>query len=178
MIFSYNNVCWHVLMNLVRHVQMAQSCWLPNSCSELLRGCPGFVFQTPWMPLIKVAFTKHYEWCITHLIRLENNMAGPSAPYTLLCWYPSSPLQRRAPVVGVPSFQMGATNVMIFSNLHGFCFSVTFYLFFRPSPAAYESRQTTGLIRAATAGLCHSQSNTGSQPHLRPTPQLPVMPDP
>ena len=66
-------------MNLVRHVHMAQCCWLPNSCSELLRGWPGFVFQAPWMPLIKAAFTKHYKRCTAHPDRWGNKMAAPSS---------------------------------------------------------------------------------------------------
>ena len=35
-----------------------------------------------------------------------------------------------------------------------------------------------GVKRAAAAGLSHSHSNTGSEPHLLPTPQLTAMPDP
>ena len=29
-----------------------------------------------------------------------------------------------------------------------------------------------GLIGTVAAGLCHSHSNAGSEPHLQPTPQL------
>ena len=42
---------------------------------------------------------------------------------------------------------------------------------------AYGSSQARGWIGAATAGLCHSHSNVGSKPHLRPTPQLAAMSD-
>ena len=35
-----------------------------------------------------------------------------------------------------------------------------------------------GLNRAAAASLCHSHSNTRSEPHLRSIPQLTAMPDP
>ena len=35
-----------------------------------------------------------------------------------------------------------------------------------------------GLIRAVAAGLRQSHSNTGSEPCLRPTPQLTATPDP
>jgi len=45
----------------------------------------------------------------------------------------------------------------------GFCF-----LLFRATPMAYGSSQPGGWIRATAAGPLHS--NTGSQPHLRPTP--------
>ena len=33
-------------------------------------------------------------------------------------------------------------------------------------------------IRATAAGLHHSHSNAGSEPHLRPTPKLTAAPDP
>ena len=35
-----------------------------------------------------------------------------------------------------------------------------------------------GRIGATAAGLHHSHSNTGSEPHLQPTPQLTAVPDP
>ena len=44
--------------------------------------------------------------------------------------------------------------------------------------AAYVSSQARGLIGAAAADLHHSHSNMGSEPHLRPTPQLTAMLDP
>ena len=56
--------------------------------------------------------------------------------------------------------------------------------FFFPLPlfkavfAAYVSSQARGLIGAAAADLHHSHSNMGSEPHLRPTPQLTAMLDP
>ena len=43
---------------------------------------------------------------------------------------------------------------------------------------AHEVSQARGVIRAVAAGLCHSYSNTGSKPHLRPTPQLTAILDP
>ena len=53
-----------------------------------------------------------------------------------------------------------------------------FLPFFRAAPAAYAGSQARGQIGAAAAARCHSHSNTGSKPHLRPTPQLTSMPDP
>ena len=51
--------------------------------------------------------------------------------------------------------------------------------FFRAAPAACGSSQTRGRIGVATAtGLCHSHSNEGSEPCLRPTLQLTATPDP
>ena len=49
---------------------------------------------------------------------------------------------------------------------------------FRASPAAYEGSQARGPLGAVAASLHHSHSSTGSEPHLRPIPQLMAMPDP
>ena len=48
---------------------------------------------------------------------------------------------------------------------------------FRAAPAAYESYQTRGQIRAAAASLCHSHSNARSELRLCSIPQLVAMPD-
>ena len=55
---------------------------------------------------------------------------------------------------------------------------VVFFFFVRAEPAAYGGFQATGLIRAVDAGLHQSHSNTRSEPHLLPTPQLEATPDP
>ena len=58
------------------------------------------------------------------------------------------------------------------------CFKTEFLLFFiyfllfRAAPTAYGGSQTRGPIGAVVAGLYHSYSNTRSEPHLQPTPQL------
>ena len=44
--------------------------------------------------------------------------------------------------------------------------------------AAYGGSQAMGVIGAIAASLCHSHSNTRSEPRLRPTPQLMATPDP
>ena len=49
---------------------------------------------------------------------------------------------------------------------------------FRAAPAAYGGSQPWGAIRAVAASLHHSHSNPGSEPCLRPTPQLLETPDP
>ena len=53
-----------------------------------------------------------------------------------------------------------------------------FFCFLRATLSAYGNYQAGGQIRAIPAGLCHSHSNVGSEPHLRPIPQLTAMPDP
>ena len=50
-----------------------------------------------------------------------------------------------------------------------------FLFFFRASPMAYGGSQARGPIRAVAAGL---HSNTGSELHQRPTPQLTAMLEP
>ena len=61
-------------------------------------------------------------------------------------------------------------------------FSFFFFLFWpfcllRAAPMAYGGSQARGLIGAVAARLHHSHSNSGSEPHLRPTPQLMAMLD-
>uniref|UniRef100_A0A8D0RRC0 Glycerophosphodiester phosphodiesterase domain containing 1 n=1 Tax=Sus scrofa TaxID=9823 RepID=A0A8D0RRC0_PIG len=53
-----------------------------------------------------------------------------------------------------------------------------FYFFCLAEPASYASPQARGRIGAIAAGLHHSHSNTGSEPHLRSTPQLTATLDP
>ena len=58
---------------------------------------------------------------------------------------------------------------------------LTFFIFFaisRAAPAAYGGSQARGLIRAVVTGLHQSHSNSGSEPHLQPKPQLTATPDP
>ena len=55
------------------------------------------------------------------------------------------------------------------------------FFFFLPfswaTPLAYGGSQAGGLAGAVAAGLCHSHSNSGSEPCLQPTPQLMAMLD-
>ena len=55
---------------------------------------------------------------------------------------------------------------------------IFFFWHFRATCVAYGSSQARGRIGAAAAGLHHSHSNMGSQPHLWPTPKLTATPDP
>ena len=59
-----------------------------------------------------------------------------------------------------------------------FFFFFFFWLLFRAAPVAYESSQVRGRIWATAAGLHHSHSDTGYEPHLPPTPQLTATLDP
>ena len=52
------------------------------------------------------------------------------------------------------------------------------FFFLYTTPVAYRSSQARRGIESAAAGLCHSYSNTRSQPHLQTMPQLAAMPDP
>ena len=54
------------------------------------------------------------------------------------------------------------------------------WFFFPPraAPTTYEGFQARGLIRAVATGLRQSHSNAGSEPRLRPTPQLMATLDP
>ena len=57
-------------------------------------------------------------------------------------------------------------------------FCLLSFVFFRAEPAAYGGSQAGGQIGATAAGLHHSHSNAGSEPRLRPTPQLTAALDP
>ena len=45
------------------------------------------------------------------------------------------------------------------------------------APVAYGDSQARGRMGAVAASLRQSHSNSGSEPHLRPTLQLTAMPD-
>ena len=73
--------------------------------------------------------------------------------------------------------------VLMFFLFFGFFFFFCLFAFSGPAPSAYGSSQDKGPIRAVAAGLPQSHCNTGSELHLRPTPQLMTytrltMPDP
>ena len=62
-------------------------------------------------------------------------------------------------------------------NRYKYLFTYLVFGLFRAAPEAYGSSQSKAQIGAVAAGLCHSHSNVGSKPRLRPTPQLTEMPD-
>ena len=51
------------------------------------------------------------------------------------------------------------------------------FAFSRAAPVACGSSQARGLIRTGATSLHQSHSNVGSEPCLRPTPQLTATPD-
>ena len=51
-------------------------------------------------------------------------------------------------------------------------FLLFFFLIFMPVPVAYGGSQVRGQIGAGAAGLHHSHSKAGSEPHLQPMLQL------
>ena len=57
------------------------------------------------------------------------------------------------------------------------CLIFTFRLF-RATLVSYGGSQARGRMGAAATGLYHSHSHAGSEPRLRPTPQLTAVPDP
>ena len=65
---------------------------------------------------------------------------------------------------------------LIFGCGISFCFVL--FCIFRASPVAHGYSQARGQIEAVATGLYHSHSNTRSEPHLQPIPQLTTMPDP
>ena len=61
---------------------------------------------------------------------------------------------------------------------HSFFFFFCLFAFSWATPAVYGGSQARGLIGAVAAGLGQSHSKGGSEPCLRPTPQLPATSDP
>ena len=57
------------------------------------------------------------------------------------------------------------------------CLHLFIYFFLLSFPGPHLG-QMEGPIRAVATGLCHSHSNTRSEPHLQPTPQLMATQDP
>ena len=70
------------------------------------------------------------------------------------------------------------SSYMFYPSCHFFFLFFLSFFFFRATPTAHGGSQARRLIGATAAGLHHSHNNTGSEPHLRPTPQLTAMPDP
>ena len=58
------------------------------------------------------------------------------------------------------------------------CLFVLFLFFSRAAPEACGGSQARSLTGAVATGLHQSHSNVGSEPRLRPTPQLMAIPDP
>ena len=59
-----------------------------------------------------------------------------------------------------------------------FLFFFWSFCLLRPAPVAYGGSQARGLIGAVATDLRQSHSNAGSEPRLRPTPQLMATLDP
>ena len=67
----------------------------------------------------------------------------------------------------------------IYSKVPDFFFFLSFgCCVLRAALLAYGDSQARDLIGAVAAGLCHSHSNTRSETHLQPTPQLMATLDP
>ena len=101
---------------------------------------------------------------------------------------PSSPGAGESPIcwTSLPTLNIsGVLFCFVFFILHmlvsystEFCLFMYLFLFFRAAAEPHGSSQARDLIRAAEAGLRHSHSKSGSEPHLRPTPQLMATLDP
>ena len=62
-----------------------------------------------------------------------------------------------------------------------YAYKITIFYFLSLTRAAlevYGGSQARGPVGAIAASLCQSHSNSGSEPQLRPTPQLDTTPDP
>jgi len=84
--------------------------------------------------------------------------------------------------IGFPSHNTSASPQLNFyillKNIIIIILLLCLFAFSGATPGAYGGSQARGLIRAVAASLHHSQSNAGSEPHLRPIPQLMAMREP
>ena len=87
------------------------------------------------------------------------------------------PCLQRAPRSACPA-TMPRTSAGSRQHCPFFFPSSSLFAFSRAAPWAYGGSQARGRIRATAAGLHHSHSRVGSEPHLQPTPQFMAMPDP
>ena len=74
--------------------------------------------------------------------------------------------------------QWVSSTVRSHCNIYLFIYSFVIFVFSSAAPRAYGGSQARGLIGAVASHLCQSYSNSGSEPHLQPTPQLTATPDP
>ena len=58
-----------------------------------------------------------------------------------------------------------------------FIYLFSLFVFSRATPVALGVSQARGPVGAVATGLCQRHSNMGSEPLLRPTPQLMATPD-
>ena len=77
-----------------------------------------------------------------------------------------------------PVATIGSHSIHPLKGFFGFFFFFSFLFFFRVTPTAYGGSQARGPIRAVATDLHHSHTNSRSEPHLRPTPQLTATPEP
>ena len=68
--------------------------------------------------------------------------------------------------------------IMLSNNDMSFLFVFCLFAFSRAARMAYGGSRARGLFGAVAASLHQSHNSNGSEPHLRPTPQLTAMLDP
>ena len=73
---------------------------------------------------------------------------------------------------------MGVSKTASVGDVLIYLFIYCLFAFSRAASVAYGGSQARGRIGAAATGLHHSHSYAGSEPSLRPTPQLTATPDP
>ena len=82
--------------------------------------------------------------------------------------------------MNIGSYFIGLSNNLVLTILFIWIFILFYFIliffvflpFLGPLPMAYGGSQARGLIKAVATSLHQSNSNAGSKPHLRPTPQL------
>ena len=129
-------------------------------CTIPLPGSP--VALQHWTQQVGWTLTR-YDWCPF------KRKSGPRHIYREnATWTWRRPSINPGEELGTaPSFIALRSNTVNILN-----FILFYFLLFRANPVTYGSSQARGWIGATAASLYHSHSNTGSEPYLRPTPQL------
>ena len=86
-------------------------------------------------------------------------------------------VHQKTPFRGVPVWLTTKDTIYLFIYLNFFFFFFGLFAISWAAPTAYGGSQARGPIGAVATGLHQSHSNTGSEPHLQPTPQLTATPD-
>ena len=120
------------------------------------------------------AINYHHYYIMRQLVCFPNSCFWPGEPHQLTCWH-------RGRVNPAASGGHGEKELSHLGKIPALVGVKLIYLFTwlsRATPMAYGSSQARDRIRAAATGLRHSHSPSGSEPLLRPMPQLMAMLDP
>ena len=102
------------------------------------------------------------NWCLSTELKRRCHLSSPHCKVDTSHCHPLHP----------EGLQQNKAHSIATSAVSPFIYLFKLFFALRAAPVAYGSSQARGGIQAATPSLCHSHSNTRSEPHLWPTLQL------